>query len=88
MQAIEQPHSLTRKLKIKRTGQHLQAVFSINVRQFARDQMDTVSECSVILILDTMRSKSFLVQSIPQDLMCIAGDAIHNLRSALDVRHE
>jgi len=70
------------RLKIKRAGEHIQD-FEGHILRFVRDHGHSVR---VHHKTNTGRDAlEFLpCQAIPQDLMSIAGDAIHNLRSALD----
>ena len=70
------------QLKIKRAREHIRD-FQSHVNDFARDHghgisvhRNTNTGCDALEFVPC--------QAIPTDLMCIAGDAIHNLWSALD----
>jgi hypothetical protein len=71
------------QLKIERAKEHIKNFLSRMV-EFGRD-----SGHSVLVHSKTNTGYDALeivsTKAIPPDLMCIAGDAIHNLRSALDV---
>ena len=71
------------RLKVKRAGEHIKQ-FSIDIRQFAE-----VNGHSVRVHRKTNTGYDALefvpCGTVPPEFMCIVGDAIHNLRSALDV---
>ena len=71
------------QLKIKRAGEHIKD-FQSQVREFVRDHGHRI-----IVHSKTNTGYDALeiipCEAIPPELMCIVGDATHNLRSALDV---
>jgi hypothetical protein len=71
----------TAQLKIERAEEHIRDLRR-RALQFSDHRHDVLVEHDAEIDCDVLKFVS--CQAIPPDLMCIAGDAIHNLRCALD----
>ena len=71
------------RLKIERAKEHIKNFLSRIVEFGHSNGHSVLVHCKTNTGYDALEIVSS--KAIPPDLMCIAGDAIHNLRSALDV---